>query len=1116
MKPSQTLSNFPPVSLTPRFSAVPRRQREASNRFNGFIAALAFIGLLGAVILGPARALAPDAPSAPEKKTEVAAIKKADSTTNAPAAEAEGDGAAAKPATGSDSGDGAAVKAKATTNASPAKAGSSKPTSDSEGADGKSDDIQLSFQGANIDMIVQWLAEKTGKSVVKHPQVQCQLTITSSKKLSARQAIDLVYRALSLEGFTAVESSNAILIVPADKEPKMNPEILDGSKKDIPEGRQRLVKIFRLAHIQATELRDKVRGVLSEKGTIDADNQSNQLIVTDYNDNLRLLAELIREFDVAASGLTIEIYPLKHTEAEEVANLLGLIISAQATSTGGPSGKSSKSRSSNNPPFPGMPMMMGGDSSPSGDSSGGGNKSSSSSGGAGADAMNQNIRIWADKNANRLIVSAPKMKLAEIQRLIEILDAEKTDDVAVRMLPLKNINAQDVVKEVAPLYQRMSGRALKDMIEIAADDRSSSLIVLSSEANFKAIQKLMTALDAEDASDKVMRTFTLKNADAEDVAKQLQDLNKDQDASRNRYFFYDYGGSQNNKSSHKLSVVSDRRRNSIIVQAPLAQMDGIEKMIAELDEPAGEENLAPKIYHLKYASSEDIKDVLDDLFLKKTQRQLPYWYYDEMPDQPADRDVGRLYGKVRITSEPYSNTLIVTSNSKESISVLEDVIQQLDAPSEAGESTLRVQLRFAKAMAVANSINILFAKNGSPFLNRGNQQGQQNNPTPQNNQQNQKSSTPQSDFGLEQEVKEEGYFPWLGGAADNPRSSDGRSTTRVVSDLVGRVRAVADSRGNAVLLSANVHFFPQVLKLIEELDAPTAQVLIEARIVEVSSNFLDKLGVRWSPDGSKVFSTDDYDNSLLANVSASYLKGFGGPTTVNQPSSSASTVTKALTSLRTGSLDSTINMDFLIQFLKTTTFATVLASPQINIEDNETGKLFVGQQVPFIDNSVIQAQGGQNNSFTYKDVGVILEVTPHINTSGDVSLKVHAESSSLSGQTILNGAVVDTRNFKTDLECKSGQTLVLGGIIQRQVSDTLRKTPILGDIPGLGWAFKKKDKTTKEVELMVFLRPRVVRTPEEAREMMHEVDKQTPLIKKFEREIEPKMKEKAEEHAPTK
>jgi type II secretion system protein D len=1072
------------------------RAKNPDNSFRVFLCLPLLAAAVCCTTFLPLRAADPDVPVAVEKKTDAA------STNNAPTAEADDSGS--KPAVAA--GAGVAAISKATTNSTTAKAKSDKPKSDSD-ADGKSDEIQLSFQGANIDMVVQWLAEKTGKSVVKHPQAQCQLTITSSKKLGTRQAIDLVYRALSLEGFVAVESSNSILIVPEGKEPKMNPEILDGSKKDIPEGRQRLVKIFRLAHIQATELRDKVRGVLSEKGTIDADNQSNQLVVTDYNDNLRLLAELIKEFDVSASGLTIEIYPLKHTEAEEVANLLGLIISAQASSSGGPAGKSKSSSSSRgSSPFPDG-MMMGGPPSGDGGSSGGG--ASSSKVGAGADAVNQNIRIWADKNANRLIVSAPKSKLVEIERLIAILDTDKPEDVAVRTLALKNINPLDVVKEIAPLYQRMSGRALKDMIEIAADDRSSSLMVLSSEANFKSIQKLMAALDAEDASDKVMRTFTLKNADAEDVAKQLQDLNKDQEsANRSRYFYFDSGPSSGKGSSRKLSVVADRRRNSVIVQAPLAQLDGLEKMIAELDEPAGEDALAPKIYHLKYASSEDIKEVLDDLFLKKTQRQVPYWYYDEYPEsQSADRDVGRLYGKVRITSEPYSNTLIVTSNSKEAVSVLEDVIRQLDTPSEAGESTLRVQLRFAKAIAVANSINILFAKNGSPGLRQTGQQGQ-NNQNPQQPQQQKQSSTPQSDFGLEQEVKEEGYYPWIGGAPDNARSSDGRSTTRVVSDLVGRVRAVPDARGNAVLLSANVHFFPQVLKLIEELDAPTSSVLIEARIVEVASNFMDQLGVRWSPDGSKVFTAEDYNNSLLAHATVNYLQGFGGNTSVNQPSS-GDAVAKAITSLRSGMLDSTINMDLLIQFLKTTTSATVLASPQINIEDNETGKLFVGQQVPFIDNSVIQAQGGQNNSFTYKDVGVILEVTPHINSSGDVSLRVHAESSSLSGQTILNGAVVDTRNFKTDLEARNGQTLVLGGIIQRQVADTLRKTPLLGDIPVLGWLFKKQDKTTKEVELMVFLRPRVVRSPEDAADLLKETDRKIPLIKKFEHDTEPQLKEKA-------
>src|SRR5579864_390619 len=152
------------------------------------------------------------------------------------------------------------------------------------------DEIQLSLQGANIDMVVQWLAQNTGKTVIKHPRVQCQLTITSSKKLTKREAITLVYRALSLEGFTATESSNAILITPEGQEPKMSPELIDAASKQIPEGRQRLVKIFPLHHMPAVEMREKLRGVLSDKGSIETDDRANELIVTDYNENLKLMS----------------------------------------------------------------------------------------------------------------------------------------------------------------------------------------------------------------------------------------------------------------------------------------------------------------------------------------------------------------------------------------------------------------------------------------------------------------------------------------------------------------------------------------------------------------------------------------------------------------------------------------------------------------------------------------------------------------------------------------------------------------------------------------------------------------------------------------------------------
>jgi len=838
------------------------------------------------------------------------------------------------------------------------------------GGTNDADQIQLSFQGANIDMIVQWLSQTTGKSVLKHPQVQCQLTITSSKKVTQREAVNLVYRALALEGYSAIEFGDSILIVPQDKEPRMSPEFLGSSRTNVPEGRQRLVKVFELKHLKASEVRERISTALSDKATVYVDEQANQLIVTDYNDNIRAAGELITA-----------------------------------------------------------------------------------------------------------------------------LDTGKPEDVTVRVIPLKNVSAADLTKEIGPLYEKKNGKSLQDTVEISADEQSNTLLIYSSEANFRVIQQYVNSLDTEEAQEKIMRTYTLKNADAQDVAKQLQDLNQQQSVSARYIFNYSSGGG---KDAKKMTVVADRRRNAVIVQAPPAQMESIGKMITELDAPVNDDSLAPRIYPMKYANASDIEDVLNDLFLKKTV-QRSYWdFFDDSSDNSTpDRDVGRLYGKVRITSEPNSNALIVTANSKENLEAVEQIISQLDRPPEAAESTLHLGLKFAKAADVANSINILFAKNGSPPLQATAQQAQQNNANAQNSQQQQtpQGSTQEAGFDLTTESKVAGYFPWLGGQPDARSTSSDTHTAQQVSDLVGRVRAVADERSNALLISANVHFFPQVLKLIADLDAPTDQVLIDARLIEVSSDFLDALGAQWSPNGT-IFTANDYDNSLLASGTAQYQRGFGDSTTINSPASS--TVAQALTSLRSGVLASSLNMDYLIQFLHKTTDATVLAEPQLNIRDNETGKLFVGQEVPVPANLQISSVGSQNTGITYKDVGVVLEVTPHINSSGDVELKIHAESSSIdSGGTVLQGDVFDTRNFRTDLTAKNGQTLVVGGIIQKQLSNTLRKTPWLGNIPGLKWVFNKQDKSTQEVELMVFLRPRVIRSEADATGALAQVDEQAPLVKKW-------------------
>lgn len=971
----------------------------------------------------------------------------------------------------------------------------------STNAPADSEDIQLSFQGANVDMIVQWLAKTTGKSVVKHKGVQCQISIVSSKKLPVRDAVNLVYRALSLEGFTTVESGKSILILPEGQEPKMSLELVDASHPEIPEGRRKIIKMFPVKNMAPAELRDKVKNVLSDKGTIELADRSSQLIVTDYTDNLRLLSDLIKELDVpSGADAVVEFFSLKHSEAEEIGNLMTVILNAQAGALG-----SSASSKPPSPPRGGGAMIMGpngpvsmgpGGPEPQG---GGGGAPAAASGGSG-----QQIRIWPDKASNRLIVTSPKARLAEVRQLLDLLDTDKPEDVTIRVLPLKNVNAEDLVKEIGPLYQKKSGKALKDNIEITANTRSNSLIILSSEANFKAFQKLIQDLDTDDAQEKAMKVFPLKNADAEDVAKQLQDLNQDQDRQSGYPFFIFGGSSSGGGKSKKINVVADKRRNSVMVQGPPATLESIEKMVKTLDEPITDNTLAPKIFRMKFVSASDIEDVLNELFLKKQQTR-NYWdpySFNPFGDSRDNASTGgRLYGKVRITSEPYSNSIIVTSNSPENLAAVEEVLKELDVPSQAGETTLRVPLKFAKATTVASSINVLFAKAGSPLLRP---QGQPNQPAnPQQNPGVPPASASQNGFSLETEAKEDGYFPWLGGNQENfggfrGGGSDSK-TTRPVSDLVGRVRIVPDRRINSLLVTCNVHFFPQVLKLIDELDAPTAQVLIEAKIIEVSSDFRDKLGTRFSPDGSRTFDASDYDNSVMLNTDAAYHKVFAGSATP-----------AVADSMRKGVLDTKVNLDLLIQFLRKNTDAKVLAQPQINIADNELGKLFVGAQVPIITGTFVGgAATGQSANYTYKDVGIILEVTPHINDNAEVALRIRAESSSIRpGETVLNAPVLDTRNFRTDLLLKTGETVVLGGIIQREQNETLRKTPFLGDIPGLGWAFKKKDKVTRDVELMVFLRCWVVRTPEQAKLLMEDVEKKTPMIKEWDKENEKGLDEK--------
>ncbi len=919
-------------------------------------------------------------------------------------------------------------------------------------ADADVDLVQLSFSGASIEVVTTWLAEATGKSLIKHKDVKCSLTIMSSQKLGRREAISLVYDALALEGYTAVENHTVVYIVPEKEAGKVSAEVMNGGP-DTLAGRQIGVRFFELKYAKAALLGAKIKAILSKDATLQVDERANKIVVKDYVFNVRLVSELLRQLDIPTEADSVtKVYTLKHTQADQIAPLLASVFAGAS-----PKPKVAKPR---NPKAP---------------------KKAASTATAG-------VIILSDSYSNRVIVTAPAEQIVEIKKLLDTLDTEKPADVTVRVIGLAHVDAEELVRDLRNMYGKIRGSSVKDTIEISSNERSNSLIVLSSESNYNQIVELVRSLDTEDAQQKSTMTFHLEHADPEEIVTQLEDLFED---TSNNNYNWGWGGRRNSSSQGKVRFVPNRRRSEVIAIGPSTLLDRVKETIEMLDEPVDEEYLAPKIYQLKFVAADDIKTVLDELFDDKSEDR-PYWYDGPSEDSSG---VGRLSGKVKFATEPYSNSIIVTTNSDENFSVVESLLKQLDTQFPDREATFNISLNHAKAITVANSLNILFARQGAPGFRR--QPANRNNNN-NNRNRNSNENTSAEGFELDDDDEVEVFYPWLGGqSGNNNRGGRGGRVDRPVSDLIGKVRIVPDNRTNALLVTTAPHFIHQVRQVVSELDIATPQVLIEAKIIEVSLDDRDRMGIRWGPSPLNL-DPDDLDNSVV---------GLGS--SINRETYVGSMLAGAM---REGTISGAVNLDALVQFLRKSADSRVRAEPRLNVGDNERGKLFVGSRIPFIENTITTDTGGQNATFEYQDVGIILEVTPNINANDEVALKVRVEASQIrAGETLFGGAIVDTRNYKTELTVQNEEILVLGGIIQREQTDVVRKIPILGDIPILGALFRKRDTVDREVELMVFLRPIVTRSPADVRAMMKREREKIRNIELWERELEEERLEREEE-----
>ncbi|MNM36484.1 Type II secretion system protein D precursor [compost metagenome] len=279
----------------------------------------------------------------------------------------------------------------------------------------------------------------------------------------------------------------------------------------------------------------------------------------------------------------------------------------------------------------------------------------------------------------------------------------------------------------------------------------------------------------------------------------------------------------------------------------------------------------------------------------------------------------------------------------------------------------------------------------------------------------------------------------------------------------------ADESLNAVVIHAKPEMLQVLADIVRQLDIPRSQVLVEAAIVEISGNIEDALGVQWALDGG------------------SRSNGVGG-INHNDTGLSIGTLLGALaagttpTSLPSGAILGIGNSNFgaLVTALSSNSRNNLLSTPTLLTLDHEPAEILVGQNVPFQTGSYTTTGDGTSNPFTTiqrQDIGVTLKVTPHINDGGTLRLEIEQEISSLSAPPSgisLSDVITNKRSIKSTILANDGQVIVLGGLIQDDVTHGRSSVPVLGAIPGLGRLFSSTRDTRVKRNLMVFLRPTVI------------------------------------------
>jgi general secretion pathway protein D len=491
--------------------------------------------------------------------------------------------------------------------------------------------------------------------------------------------------------------------------------------------------------------------------------------------------------------------------------------------------------------------------------------------------------------------------------------------------------------------------------------------------------------------------------------------------------------------------------NTLVITDYADNLQRLGKIIAALDVPAGSDF---EVIPLQHAVAADLAPLVQRL-ADNTGAPVP----------GVAVPISSVSG-VTVLTDPRSNALIVRAPNAARMATVRSLVDKLDRANGVGGPAGNIYVVHLKNADAAKLADVLRAAFGAGAGGQSGSSGGRSSTTPATQQ----TLATQNTAGA-------------GGASSAATAPLSQSASPSTGGFIQ-----ADPATNSLVITAPEPVYRQLRAMIDQLDSRRAQVYIESMIVEVSGDNAADFGFQWQgligKNGDKTGLAAGTNFGSTGNIVSLSTAGatLGSGTTTGGTGTPAINIGEGLNVAVIRDFAGVYGLAAIARLLQSQTNTNIVSTPNLITLDNEEAKIIVGSNVPFITGQFTNTGTATTSPFQTierKDVGITLRIKPQVGEGGTVRMTIFQESSSVSDKvapgTSNAGPSTDKRSIESTVVVDDGAILVLGGLIEEKFTERKSKVPLLGDIPGLGALFRSESRTKTRTNLMVFLRPVVMR-----------------------------------------